>query len=65
MTRNRNSAVEKKFLVDDHVRTQNLDESEKELFPPIFPLDEAITVLQVTGNEAFRELSLNNGPYDE
>jgi len=25
---------------------------------PILPLAEAITVLQVTGNEAFRELSL-------
>ena len=58
MTRNRNSAVEKKFLVNDHIRTQNLDESEKELFSPILSAAEAITVLQVTGNEAFRELFL-------
>lgn len=38
MTRNRNSAVEKQFLVDDYVRTQNLDEFEEELFPPILPV---------------------------
>ena len=44
--------------MNDHIRTQNLDESEKELFPPILSAAEAITVLQVTGNEAFRELSL-------
>ena len=43
MTRNRNSAVEKQFLLDDHVRTKNLDEFEKELFPPILPTAKAIT----------------------
>ena len=37
MTRNRNSAVEKQFLLDDHVRTKILDEFEKELFPPMLP----------------------------
>ena len=48
MTRNRNSAVEKQFLLDDHVRTKNLDEFEKELFPPMLP-----TALAITG---FRSL---------
>lgn len=43
MTRNRNSAVEKQFLLDDHVRTKNLDESEKELFAPMLPAALAIT----------------------
>ena len=44
--------------MNDHIRTQNLDESEKELFPPILSAAEAIAVFQVTGNEAFREISL-------
>ena len=44
--------------MNDPIRTQNLDESEKELFSLILCAAEAITVLQVTGNEAFRELSL-------
>lgn len=43
MTRNRNSAVEKQFLLDDHVRTKNLDESEKELFASMLPAALAIT----------------------
>ena len=43
MTRNRNSAVEKQFLLDDHVHTKNLDESEKELFAPMLHAALAIT----------------------
>lgn len=58
MTRNRNSAVEKQFLVDDYVRTQNLDEFEKELFSSNITRRLGHNRLQVTGNEAFRELSL-------